>query len=75
MNWLNQSISILDIIEPVIDISSESENSFTIQLNSRYNKSHFQSLQSFALNRKWLKFHAKLMILEYSFEHAFSKQF
>jgi len=74
MNWLNQDISILDIIESAIDSSSESENSFTIQLNSRYNKSHFQSLQSLALNRKWLKFHAKLMILEYSFEQALSKQ-
>lgn len=74
MSWLNQDISILEIIESEIDRSSESENSFTIQLNKYYNKSHFQSLQSFALNRNWLKFHAKLMILEYSFEQALSKQ-
>lgn len=74
MNWLNQDISILDIIEPVIDISSESENSFTINLSKSFNKSHFQNLVSFALSRKWLRFHAKLMILEYSFEQALLKQ-
>lgn len=74
MNWLNQDISILEVIEPVIDKSSESESYFTILLNNLFNKSHFQNLVSFALNRKWLKLHAKLMILEYSFEQALSKQ-
>ncbi len=74
MNWLNQDISILDIIEPLIDISSESENSFTIYLSKSFNKSHFQNLVSFALSRKWLRFHAKLMIFEYSFEQALSNQ-
>lgn len=74
MNWLNQDISILDIIEPVIDISSESENSFTIHLRKSFNKSNFQNLVSFALRRKWLRFHARLMIFEYSFEQALSNQ-
>jgi hypothetical protein len=74
MNWFNQDISILEIIESAIDRSSESENSFTIQLSKSFNKSHFQNLLSFALSRKWLRFHAKLMIFEYSFEQAISSQ-
>jgi len=74
LNWLNQDISILEHIESSIDKSVDSENSFTTQLRKSFNKSHFQNLVSFALNRNWLKFHAKLMILEYSFEQALSKQ-
>ncbi len=73
-NWLQKDISNLEFLEPSIDKSSESENSFTLQLSKSYNKSHFQNLVSFALNRNWLKFHAKLMILEYPFEQALSKQ-
>lgn len=73
-NWLQQDISILELIEATIDRSSVSENSFALQLTKSFNKSHFQNLVSFALNRNWLKFHAKLMTLEYSFEQALSNQ-
>lgn len=73
-NWLQQDISILELIEPTIDKSSESENSFVLQVKKSINKSNFQNLVSFALNRNWLKFHAKLMTLEYSFEQALTNQ-
>ncbi|MDD4992118.1 MAG: effector-associated domain EAD1-containing protein [Paludibacter sp.] len=73
-NWLRFDFSILGSIETFIDKSTDSENCFVSQLANSYKKSQFKGLIIFAIERNWLKFHAKLMILEYPFEKALKEQ-
>ncbi|MBV2196419.1 MAG: hypothetical protein KUL78_07955 [Flavobacterium sp.] len=73
-NWLNKNISILDYIESFIDNSSKSEIAFISQLNKKNIKPAIKELIDFSLRKNWLRFHAKLMFLEYSFEEAIVKQ-
>lgn len=72
-DWINFDISILEYIQSFIDISKESETYFLAQLD-KGNKVHFKSLLAFSLEKKWLRFHAKLMILEFPFEKAITQQ-
>lgn len=73
-NWIQSDFEIFQGIQSRIDHSKESENFFISALPSGFDKSHLKALREFAINRSWLKFHATLLKLEYSFNQAISEQ-
>ncbi|MBC7749261.1 MAG: hypothetical protein H7Z76_11920 [Methylotenera sp.] len=73
-NWLRVDFNIFSSISLDIDNSTISENHFSSQLPSNFNKADFKVLKAFSANRHWYNFHATLLIAEFPFEIASLEQ-
>lgn len=73
-NWIRLEFNIFSSIQSEIDNSIIAQNHFSSQLPSSFDKAHFKELREFAIKRGWYKFHATLLIAEFSFELAAVEQ-
>jgi len=73
-NWINLDFKIFSIIQDKIEDSKTSENHFALQLPTKFEKTHFKGLKSFAAKRNWFILHATILISEHPFEIAMAEQ-
>jgi len=73
-NWIYIDFNIFSIIQAKIEDSRTSENHFALQLPTKFDKTHFKELKSFASKRNWVVLHATYLISEQPFETAMAEQ-
>jgi hypothetical protein len=72
--WIKRSFDIFNYLNSAIEKSKKAEDLMISLFPSDFGTNSFKWLKSFAVEREWLKFHAKVICLEYPFKKAIKEQ-